>query len=81
MNKFFSLSCIILLFHIMYAANAQDTIRKSGPVSFKKHSISKIFVSEGAATGEIMMGKLTYLPEIIGMKHLIGPLTSYMPTR
>lgn len=55
MKKIFSYSYIFILVLLgtAYTSTAQDIIRKAGSISFKKHIISKVFVSEGAATGDV----------------------------
>jgi len=56
MNKFFYcriMLAVIISGTILPAVRAQDTGIKAGPVNFKKHIISSVFVSEGAAVGDV----------------------------
>jgi hypothetical protein len=57
MKNVFFYSRMIILFaiavNILYVSKAQGTVIKAGSVTFKKHIISKIFVSEGVTTGEV----------------------------
>jgi FG-GAP-like repeat/FG-GAP repeat len=48
-----------MMVNLLSAVQAQDTIIQSGPVQFKKHIVSRTFISEGVAVGDVNKDGIT----------------------